>query len=218
MAFSKCNDCGGPVHSKKLRCLRCGAYQQFDNEVVESEAPIAKTKPVSESVLLADDYPSRRTGHPRKQRQTDTNQRQQPRSFSQKPKPNIIWRVIKWVLIALAVLILAIMLFIGVLYINKRGTTKDPLPEAVFSAWYSTIGGHLLAKRAKADISAMMRDPDSTQFRNLKQSGFRMVCVEVNSKNGFGAYTGFKMMEYWGGIGDMEPMIRHAVSVSSCFD
>lgn len=40
---------------------------------------------------------------------------------------------------------------------------------------------------AREFVQNRLKDPDSAQFRN--QKGF---CGEVNSKNGFGAYTGFK--------------------------
>lgn len=47
-------------------------------------------------------------------------------------------------------------------------------------------------------LKAQMRDPGSTQFRNLwvvniskENTDLPAVCGEVNSKNGFGAYTGF---------------------------
>lgn len=48
-------------------------------------------------------------------------------------------------------------------------------------------------------LKARMRDPGSTQFRNLwvvnisnENTDLPAVCGEVNSRNGFGAYTGFK--------------------------
>lgn len=47
-------------------------------------------------------------------------------------------------------------------------------------------------------LKARMRDPGSTQFRNLwvvnisnQNTDLPAVCGEVNSRNGFGAYTGF---------------------------
>lgn len=46
-----------------------------------------------------------------------------------------------------------------------------------------------------AEISAAMRDPGSTQFRNWDgytlSNGDRVICGEVNAKNGFGAYVGY---------------------------
>lgn len=53
---------------------------------------------------------------------------------------------------------------------------------------------------AKTEISHDMKDPASTQFRDIstKQVGEKedgsvvmLVCGEVNSKNSFGAYSGF---------------------------
>lgn len=40
---------------------------------------------------------------------------------------------------------------------------------------------------AEGFVKSYLKDPDSAQFRS--QQGF---CGEVNSKNSFGAYTGFK--------------------------
>ncbi|MBU4610533.1 hypothetical protein IMZ29_08270 [Achromobacter sp. GG226] len=43
-----------------------------------------------------------------------------------------------------------------------------------------------------------MRDPQSVQFRNVrvlketKKPGSKAVCGELNAKNGYGAYVGFK--------------------------
>lgn len=44
--------------------------------------------------------------------------------------------------------------------------------------------------RAKEQVAAMLRDPSSAQFRNVKAAK-GAVCGEINGKNGFGAYAGF---------------------------
>ena len=46
---------------------------------------------------------------------------------------------------------------------------------------------------AEQRISDRLKDPSSAQFRNVfvSENG-HYVCGEVNSKNGFGGYTGFK--------------------------
>lgn len=53
---------------------------------------------------------------------------------------------------------------------------------------------------AKKEVAIDMKDPDSTKFRNViytkkdeKEDGSMsgVVCGEVNSKNSFGAYSGF---------------------------
>lgn len=55
-------------------------------------------------------------------------------------------------------------------------------------------GEPLEFEQARKLVSYSMRDPSSTQFRNLTFSDKEKstVCGEVNSKNGFGAYVGFK--------------------------
>ena len=46
--------------------------------------------------------------------------------------------------------------------------------------------------RARQPVRDLMKDPDSTQFRaeTLESDGW--LCGELNSKNEYGAYTGFK--------------------------
>lgn len=46
-------------------------------------------------------------------------------------------------------------------------------------------------KAAKAAVSRDMRDPMSTQFRDVVQGDGDIVCGEVNAKNTMGAYVGF---------------------------
>ena len=54
----------------------------------------------------------------------------------------------------------------------------------------------LVSKQSgKAIISSLMKDPDSAQFRDVREAkheGRRIVCGEVNAKNGYGAYAGFE--------------------------
>lgn len=44
-------------------------------------------------------------------------------------------------------------------------------------------------------ISSEMRDPQSTQFRNIYEASSG-VCGETNAKNGFGAYVGYMPFKY----------------------
>jgi hypothetical protein len=47
---------------------------------------------------------------------------------------------------------------------------------------------------AKAAVSRKMKDPSSTQFRELTlydHNGIMIVCGEVNAKNSYGAYDGY---------------------------
>lgn len=48
---------------------------------------------------------------------------------------------------------------------------------------------------SQQSIRARLKDPDSAEFRNVRfysGSGQPVTCGEVNSKNGFGGYTGFQ--------------------------
>lgn len=48
---------------------------------------------------------------------------------------------------------------------------------------------------AKLEIERRVKDPGSIQYRNLKVVGSD-VCGEVNAKNGFGAYVGYRRFIY----------------------
>jgi hypothetical protein len=41
-------------------------------------------------------------------------------------------------------------------------------------------------------VRARLKDPESAQFQNQRVSAKGAACGEVNAKNGFGGYTGFK--------------------------
>jgi uncharacterized protein (DUF3084 family) len=50
------------------------------------------------------------------------------------------------------------------------------------------------AVRAEAEVRAKLKDPDSAQFRNVyvADSLLLSLCGEVNAKNAYGGYVGFK--------------------------
>lgn len=56
----------------------------------------------------------------------------------------------------------------------------------------------------KKATAAQLKDPSSAQFRNVQQGG-GLVCGEVNGKNSYGAYSGFKMFVYDGLSAQIEP-------------
>lgn len=50
-------------------------------------------------------------------------------------------------------------------------------------------------REAKGIAAAELKDPDSAKFRNLFVSKYEdelVLCGEMNAKNSFGAYTGYK--------------------------
>lgn len=55
-----------------------------------------------------------------------------------------------------------------------------------------------LVSEAKAAVRAMMKDPDSVEFRGAKIIYGDQVCGEFNAKNSYGAYTGFQPFYYKG--------------------
>ena len=60
-------------------------------------------------------------------------------------------------------------------------------------------GGHAsLVAKAKTEIAKGLKDPDSAKFRNIgvykstTGKGGVSVCGEINAKNSYGAYNGFR--------------------------
>lgn len=51
-------------------------------------------------------------------------------------------------------------------------------------------------ERAKEEVASRARDPSSVQFRNVRfeaqHDGSKVLCGEMNAKNGFGGYVGFR--------------------------
>lgn len=62
----------------------------------------------------------------------------------------------------------------------------------------------VLISKAKNAASEGLRDPSSAQFRKLR-AGTDVVCGEINGKNGFGAYAGFKPFIYSNGLAEISP-------------
>ena len=52
--------------------------------------------------------------------------------------------------------------------------------------------GQSLEDAAISVVREKMLDPDAAQFRGVEKRGEWTVCGEVNGKNRFGAYVGFK--------------------------
>ncbi|WP_312183113.1 hypothetical protein [Massilia timonae] len=61
----------------------------------------------------------------------------------------------------------------------------------ICGAAFAASGDSQLIARAKQSVIKDYKDPDSAKFRNIKVvSG--SVCGEVNAKNSFGGYVGYK--------------------------
>lgn len=57
---------------------------------------------------------------------------------------------------------------------------------------YANYGPWIAFREKRSFINDHMKDPGSTQFRNEHLSAAGWLCGELNSKNGMGAYNGFK--------------------------
>jgi len=53
-------------------------------------------------------------------------------------------------------------------------------------------------EEAKNLVKADLNDPESAQFRNVRIHEFGSVCGEVNARNRFGGYVGFRYFEVSG--------------------
>lgn len=58
--------------------------------------------------------------------------------------------------------------------------------------------------QAKKEVAALLRDPESAQFRDLRKAG-GLVCGEVNGRNAFGAYAGYQRFVFDGLTAEIEP-------------
>jgi hypothetical protein len=68
-------------------------------------------------------------------------------------------------------------------------TPEPPASTAPKEGKYAAFVG-----KAKANVSRAFKDPSSVQFRNLfvSTSGSQALCGELNAKNSYGAYVGFR--------------------------
>lgn len=57
-------------------------------------------------------------------------------------------------------------------------------------------GGATAIHKAEKVIAADLTDPGSAQFRNVRVAQTGLVCGEVNAKNQFGGYVGFRQFAY----------------------
>jgi hypothetical protein len=61
---------------------------------------------------------------------------------------------------------------------------------------------------AKETVSNEMKDPNSTQFKDIKLSKYGpadVVCGAVNAKNGYGGYMGFQRFVVLDGVPSIRP-------------
>ncbi len=71
-------------------------------------------------------------------------------------------------------------------------TPPEPPPRKLVP-FKSTPAGHKKAiSLAMQAVRDQMKDPESAKFRNLTSSRNSNVCGEVNAKNSYGGYVGFK--------------------------
>lgn len=77
-------------------------------------------------------------------------------------------------------------------FIGGACTERTPESKAADDKRYQELA---LKTDAQQAVRAMLKDPESANFKDVRISAgfdFKVVCGQVNSKNGFGAYTGYQ--------------------------
>lgn len=73
-----------------------------------------------------------------------------------------------------------ILISVVVIAVKSMSNTESPATDAAMQEIK-------LQRLAREFLTPHLKDPDSAQFRNQKR-----ICGEVNAKNSFGGYAGFK--------------------------
>jgi len=80
----------------------------------------------------------------------------------------------------------------GIAVLALAGCVSNDTPVNAKPTAASTADRNLVA----ATIAQNLKDPESAQFRNWRayqlSNGHRVICAELNAKNGFGGYVGFE--------------------------
>lgn len=89
-------------------------------------------------------------------------------------------------------------------------------------------GYSALVEKAKSTITRDLKDPESARFRNLgiykstTGKGGVSVCGEINAKNSYGAYTGYRKFvvnDDWGVIdGEEGGLTYDGIGVALCHE
>ncbi|WP_322977460.1 hypothetical protein [Acinetobacter pittii] len=77
--------------------------------------------------------------------------------------------------------------------------------------------------KAQNDIKQLMKDPDSTNFRNVREItntlGNKVLCGQINSKNSYGGYVGFMPFSYSNeGLNIIDTNTRNTFTVMASVD
>lgn len=80
---------------------------------------------------------------------------------------------------------------------ERHVSSAQPAPAARSSN--EALSNQSKLRIAQDNVRKRLKDPDSAQFRGLFVSRAGLPCGEVNSKNGFGGYTGYKRFVASGG-------------------
>lgn len=86
----------------------------------------------------------------------------------------------------------------------------------------STASANEISKE-KQNVKNSMKDPDAVQFRGMAgyyrgEPGFTTLCGELNAKNGFGAYAGYRHFTSLAGIVVMNEMEGKEVPWENSFN
>lgn len=76
--------------------------------------------------------------------------------------------------------------------------------------------GEKFIEQAKKAVRFNLKDPDSAQFRNIRQPSTGVVCGEVNAKNAMGGYVGFQRFEWSLSTPEYVSILRDTDTSVSC--
>lgn len=82
-------------------------------------------------------------------------------------------------------------------YENLRKTSRLQVDSysKELTAYLAENGEEAAVKKATASVANSLKDPSSAQFRNVRIASYKggsVVCGEVNGKNSYGGYVGFR--------------------------
>ncbi len=76
---------------------------------------------------------------------------------------------------------------------------------AALALTMGSCGESAKIKTAKEAVTNLLKDPESAQWKNIRDGQGGSVCGEVNAKNSLGGYTGFKKFLVMDGKAKIEP-------------
>lgn len=88
-----------------------------------------------------------------------------------------------------------VVLVVGIAFFACAGVLGYYFAWPKYQAYAADQANEKIIMAAQAKVAAELFDPSSAQFRNTRVKYGEKVCGEVNGKNRYGAYVGFRWFE-----------------------